>query len=73
MKQRVLFKKLLFHALFTKTRAQNGAILNCIVHLLLRLNAHRQGKKKFFSPVMPLSQFAQTLTQPTPSHGLPPY
>jgi hypothetical protein len=52
--------------LFTKKKGkgENGAVLNNIVLLLLLLDAHRQGKKKEFSPIFSLSlpSLAQTLT-----------
>jgi hypothetical protein len=51
-----------------KGKEENSVVLNNIVLLLLLLDAHRQGKKKEFSPVFSLSlpPLAQTLTKPTP-------
>jgi hypothetical protein len=57
MKQRVLGKMALFHALLKNNKnkkARSSAVLNGTV-LLLPLDTQRQGKKKFSSPAMPFS------------------
>jgi hypothetical protein len=60
MKQRVLSKAAPFHPLFKKKKkgkAQNGAILNGTMGLLLPLDARGRGRRRFHSPAFLSSLF----------------
>jgi hypothetical protein len=61
MKQRVFFKTMSFHSLFIKKKkdAPNGVVLNGTMHILLPLDAHRQGKNK----IVPLHRLSPSLSQ----------
>jgi hypothetical protein len=60
MKQRVFFKRCrsIHYLLKKKKDAPNGVVLNGTMHLLLPLDAHRQGKKK----IVPLHRLSPSLS-----------